>query len=174
MLLLALRFGTDKQVKAAAPRRPHVRIPKLMRYELRANIYQARDLQPADENGLADPYVRVSLAGAAETSAIVDKSLNPMWNQQIVFPVLLPSNLALAPKVLVTIFDSDTLLLIGPRGITDPPIAAAFAPVGAGQTVREFAKRELAIAIGICKPEYHIYTLVNMATLKRVDNPHRV
>lgn len=42
MLLLALRFGTDKQVKAAAPRRPHVRIPKLMRYELRANIYQAR------------------------------------------------------------------------------------------------------------------------------------
>ena len=62
MLLLALRFGTDKQVKAAAPRRPHVRIPKLMRYELRANIYQARDLQAADDNGLADPYVKVSLA----------------------------------------------------------------------------------------------------------------
>ena len=141
MLQVGLRLGTEAEMKTT--KRPLVRVPKLKPYELRANIYQAQGLQPADANGLADPYVRVSLAGAAETSAIVDKSLNPMWNQQIVFPVLLPSNLALAPKVLVTIFDSDTLLLIGPRGITDPPIAAAFAPVGAGQTVREFAKREL-------------------------------
>ena len=42
------------------PKRMHVRIPKLMRYELTANVYQGMDMQPADENGLADPYIKVS------------------------------------------------------------------------------------------------------------------
>ena len=35
---------------------PHLQIPKLNKYELAANIFQGRDMQPADENGLADPY----------------------------------------------------------------------------------------------------------------------
>ena len=77
MLQLSLRFGTDKQVKAAAPRRPHVRIPKLMRYELRAHIYQARDLQAADDNGLADPYVKVSLAGASGETEVTKLAAPP-------------------------------------------------------------------------------------------------
>ena len=102
MLLLSLRFGTDKQVKAAAPRRPHVHIPKLMRYELRANIYQARDLQAADDNGLADPYVKVSLAGASDETEVIERTLQPIWYRTVTLALELPRDLSLAPKVIVS------------------------------------------------------------------------
>ena len=101
MLLLSLRFGTDKQVKAAAPRRPHVRIPKLMRYELRANIYQARDLQAADDNGLADPYVKVGLGGASDETEVIERTLQPIWYRTVTLSLELPRDLSLAPKVIV-------------------------------------------------------------------------
>jgi len=55
------------------------KIPKLRPYTLYANIFAATGLSPANDNGLADPYVRVSLAGVTERTQTIEASLNPMW-----------------------------------------------------------------------------------------------
>ena len=140
MLLLSLRFGTDKQVKAAAPRRPHVHMPKLMRYELRANIYQARDLQAADDNGLADPYVHVSLAGASDETQVIERTLQPIWYQTVSLWLELPRDLSLAPKISLVVYDSDALFGLSLLGEEAAPqvVGLALAPAGAGRTVKDY------------------------------------
>ena len=75
------------QVLTTAPPPPQVntmgrkrrKIPKLRPYTLYANIFAATGLSPANDNGLADPYVRVSLAGVTERTQTIEASLNPMW-----------------------------------------------------------------------------------------------
>ena len=75
------------QVLTTAPPPPQMntmgrkrrKIPKLRPYTLYANIYAATGLSPANDNGLADPYVRVSLAGVTERTHTIEASLNPMW-----------------------------------------------------------------------------------------------
>ena len=79
-----------------------MRIPKLMRYELRANIYQARDLQAADDNGLADPYVKVGLGGASDETEVIERTLQPIWYRTVTLSLELPRDLSLAPKVIVS------------------------------------------------------------------------
>jgi hypothetical protein len=139
MLQLSLRYGTEKQVRVAAPRRPHVRIPKLMRYELKANVYQARDLQAADDNGLADPYVRVSLAGATAETAVVERTLQPIWYQSVTLPLELPRDLSLAPKVALVVYDSDAFLGLNlMKEMADPVIGLALAPADPARTIKDF------------------------------------
>jgi len=70
--------------------------------ELRANIYQARDLQAADDNGLADPYVKVSLAGASDETEVIERTLQPIWYRTVTLALELPRDLSLAPKVIVS------------------------------------------------------------------------
>ena len=41
-------------------------------------------LVPSDDNGLADPYVKLSLANASAQTEIVKASLNPIWYQPLV------------------------------------------------------------------------------------------
>ena len=105
MLQFSLVFGLDKEVPTTARRtigssaspsmqvlstappppqmntmgRKRRKIPKLRPYTLYANIYAATGLSPANDNGLADPYVRVSLAGVTERTHTIEASLNPMW-----------------------------------------------------------------------------------------------
>ena len=62
MLQFSLTFGPQKVVDGIPRKR--MRIPKLKHFELIAKIYQAQGLVPSDDNGLADPYVRIGLAGA--------------------------------------------------------------------------------------------------------------
>ena len=83
MLLLSLRFGMKKDL-AATPqglKLTNTKIPKMKGYELRANLFLAQGLTPADENGLADPYVRVSLRGTSAVSQVVNETLSPIWYQ---------------------------------------------------------------------------------------------
>jgi len=105
MIQIALQFGTVKAL--AQERRMQVRLPKLKQYELTANIYQAEKLQPADANGLADPYVRISLAGVSKETKMIAASLNPIWYEPITLRVSLPGDLTRAPKIQVMVFDSD-------------------------------------------------------------------
>tara|TARA_B110001452_G_scaffold264206_1_gene266845 strand:- start:238 stop:4518 length:4281 start_codon:yes stop_codon:yes gene_type:complete len=139
MLQVALRFGTDKQLKQTAPKRPHVRIPKLVRYELRANIYQARDIQPADENGLSDPYVKVSLAGSTKETATIERTLQPIWYQSITMPLELPRDLTLAPKIALVVYDSDAFFGVTMmKDVADPVIGLALAPAAPLRTLKDF------------------------------------
>ena len=129
MVQVALRFGEKKEVAKAAPKRPHVRIPKLMRYELAANIYQGLNMQPADENGLADPYVKVSLGGVERETAVIERTLQPIWYERVTIPLDLPRDLTLAPKIVMLVYDSDPFLGITiARSVADPVIGIAICP----------------------------------------------
>ncbi|KAL1498830.1 hypothetical protein AB1Y20_014132 [Prymnesium parvum] len=105
MIQIALQFGTVKSISQLP--RMQVRLPKLKQYELTANIYQAENLQPADANGLADPYVKIALAGVTKESKLIPASLNPIWYEPISLRVSLPGDLTLAPKIQVMVYDSD-------------------------------------------------------------------
>lgn len=54
--------------------RPYARNFKMLVY-----IYQARDLEPRDENGLADPYVTITYCGQRQRTEIMYRNLNPQW-----------------------------------------------------------------------------------------------
>ena len=60
------------QVKTL-PKRPKAQ-------KVRAYIFQCKDLPPADDDGLADPYVQMwDLSGKATKSEIVNNSLDPIF-----------------------------------------------------------------------------------------------
>lgn len=48
---------------------------------LRLQLRGARNLRPADTNGLSDPYAVVSVANCSFRTKTVKESLNPDWNE---------------------------------------------------------------------------------------------
>ena len=55
---------------------------------LTLSVVRARDLLPADSNGLSDPYVQMHVGNAvdrAEKTKVIKKSLSPEWNETFVF-----------------------------------------------------------------------------------------
>ncbi|XP_028401914.1 myoferlin-like isoform X2 [Dendronephthya gigantea] len=52
--------------------------------QLRAYIFQGRNLLPSDPDGLADPFVRLSFGIRSAKSKKIKKKLNPTWNQMLV------------------------------------------------------------------------------------------
>jgi hypothetical protein len=53
-------------------------------YQLRAYIYQARDLYAADNTGLSDPYVVITCGNASSRSKTILATLSPKWNETLV------------------------------------------------------------------------------------------
>jgi len=140
MLQFSLVFGVDKTVNQIGRKRQ--RIPKSRPYTLHANIYEATGLSPVNDNGLADPYVRITLAGGSERTHTIEASLNPVWYQPLTFKVYLPSDLTLASKIHISVFDAGSafnlsaLKDIAPR---DTIIGRTLAPPGPyTHNVRDF------------------------------------
>eukprot|EP00762_Andalucia_godoyi_P001218 ANDGO_04901.mRNA.1 Synaptotagmin-4 len=103
-LLFALDFGRT----AEAPKvRPPIERPKMMPYELRAHIYQARNLTAADPNGTSDPYVVVRLGSAVARTKRCDQTLFPVFYETVILEMELPQTLNYAPMVSVNVFDYD-------------------------------------------------------------------
>ena len=79
-------------------------------YQCRVHLFQARDLPPADSNGLSDPFVSVNFLGHQKCTKIVKKTLFPTWYDTIIFPdvsVASANNFEYAPKVNFRVFDHD-------------------------------------------------------------------
>ncbi|BFY97443.1 hypothetical protein BsWGS_00482 [Bradybaena similaris] len=111
--------GADQQEKEmqrvatlAAPRmfltfkEPH-------KYQLRAYIYQARDLLAADDTGLSDPFVRVAFMTQSMVTEKQKKTLSPTWDQTLIFSEVEiygnPSVLEVTPpEIYIELFDYDT------------------------------------------------------------------
>uniref|UniRef100_UPI0035900243 otoferlin-like isoform X2 n=1 Tax=Myxine glutinosa TaxID=7769 RepID=UPI0035900243 len=86
----------------------------LRTFQLRAHIYQARNLFAADNNGLSDPYAQVIFSTHCKTTEVIKETLCPTWDQMLVF-----DDIRLygdehemredPPLVIIEIFDQDTL-----------------------------------------------------------------
>jgi len=155
MIQFSLIFGPQKIVDTIPRKR--MRIAKLKHYELTAKIYQAQGLVPSDDNGLADPYVRIGLSGASKETQTIHASLNPIWYEPLTIRAMLPGNLDLAPKITISVYDADPAplnlnsLKEFTREYTDGVIARALAPPGKfTRTIREYYNRPLSSI----KPEW--------------------
>ncbi|XP_076439100.1 myoferlin-like [Babylonia areolata] len=56
-----------------------------VKYQLRAYIYQARDLLAADNTGLSDPFAQVCFLTQSAVTELVPKTLCPTWDQTLIF-----------------------------------------------------------------------------------------
>ncbi|XP_055863087.1 myoferlin-like isoform X4 [Biomphalaria glabrata] len=83
------------------------------KYQLRAYIYQARDLLAADDTGLSDPFARVSFITNSMVTETQPKTLSPTWDQTLIFDELVmygsPETMeASPPTIYIELFDYDT------------------------------------------------------------------
>lgn len=102
-------------------------------YQLRAYVYQARDLAATEESGLISPFVKVSIAGHSahlvctqpgkfvewkagkrssksgnlSRTTVVRNNRNPLWYETLLIPsIFLPSKLSLSPDIEVRVYDA--------------------------------------------------------------------
>ncbi|XP_075791273.1 myoferlin isoform X1 [Pelodiscus sinensis] len=81
-------------------------------YHLRCYVYQARNLMALDKDSFSDPYAHVSFLHQSKTTEIIHSTLNPMWDQTLIFneieiygdPQTVAQN---PPNVVIELFDND-------------------------------------------------------------------
>uniref|UniRef100_A0A3B4WJ04 Dysferlin, limb girdle muscular dystrophy 2B (autosomal recessive) n=1 Tax=Seriola lalandi dorsalis TaxID=1841481 RepID=A0A3B4WJ04_SERLL len=83
------------------------------RYHLRCYLYQARDLVAMDKDSFSDPYAIVSFLHQSQRTVTVRNSLNPCWDQTLIFYELeifgdADAAMANPPNVVVELYDQDT------------------------------------------------------------------
>ncbi|XP_078455741.1 dysferlin-like isoform X2 [Lampetra planeri] len=83
------------------------------RYHLRCYLYQARELIALDKDSFSDPYAVASFLHQSQKSATVRGSLNPTWDQTLVFQEVEiygdPNVTAInPPHIIIEIFDQDS------------------------------------------------------------------
>ncbi|CAJ0917290.1 unnamed protein product [Ranitomeya imitator] len=85
---------------------------RVFTYHLRCYLYQARSLTPMDKDSFSDPYAHVSFLHRSKTTEVIHCTLNPTWDQTLIFNEveIFGDPLAVAhnpPNVVIEIFDSD-------------------------------------------------------------------
>ncbi|XP_077108019.1 fer-1-like protein 4 [Ranitomeya variabilis] len=81
-------------------------------FQLRAHVYQARGILPADDNGLSDPFARVIFGNFCQTTKVINETLAPMWNEMLLYDNLLMDGNREdlkndPPIIIINIFDQD-------------------------------------------------------------------
>lgn len=85
---------------------------RVFTYHLRCYLYQARSLTAMDKDSFSDPYAHVSFLHRSKTTEIMHSTLNPTWDQTLIFneveiygdPQAVAHN---PPNVVIEIFDND-------------------------------------------------------------------
>ncbi|CAB4375890.1 unnamed protein product [Rhizophagus irregularis] len=71
---------------------------------LRIGVLAARDLAAADKDGFSDPYAVIRIANKKYETAVIKKTLNPVWNSS--FDIKL-SETNVPPHITITVWDED-------------------------------------------------------------------
>ncbi|CAM4655023.1 unnamed protein product [Caretta caretta] len=79
-------------------------------FQLRAHLYQARGILPADDNGLSDPFARVVFSTQCQTTRTLEETLSPLWNELLLYDQLIIDGRredlkTETPVVVISIFD---------------------------------------------------------------------
>ncbi|KAF0685790.1 Aste57867_22398 [Aphanomyces stellatus] len=85
------------------------KLEKREKYQVRVNIFQARQLPALDDNGLSDPYAKVRFMGEEKRLEVRKKTVNPTWYQTLTFDCELPPPefLHFSPQVIIRLMDWD-------------------------------------------------------------------
>uniref|UniRef100_A0AAQ5Y546 C2 domain-containing protein n=1 Tax=Amphiprion ocellaris TaxID=80972 RepID=A0AAQ5Y546_AMPOC len=83
------------------------------RYHLRCYLYQARDLLAMDKDSFSDPYAIVSFLHQSQKTVTVRNSLNPTWDQTLIFYEVelfgdAEDTMLNPPNVVVELYDQDS------------------------------------------------------------------
>ncbi|XP_044155415.1 LOW QUALITY PROTEIN: fer-1-like protein 4 [Bufo gargarizans] len=81
-------------------------------FQLRAHLYQARGILPADDNGLSDTFARVIFGNLCQSTKVINETLAPMWNEMLIYDnLLLDGNKEDIrndpPLIIINVFDQD-------------------------------------------------------------------
>jgi hypothetical protein len=84
-------------------------------YQLRAYVYQARDMYASDKSGLSDPYIVLSFSHYSARSRVVNESVCPTWDQTLLISKVRifgnpNSVLDSPPPVVMEFFDKDIVV----------------------------------------------------------------
>ncbi|KAA6387445.1 MAG: hypothetical protein EZS28_017028 [Streblomastix strix] len=108
-LLFGLGLGRSEDIPPAS-QRPKVQKPQnLLNFEVRAHIYQARNLPAADDEGTSDPYVVISYGGQKAKTKTIEKTLFPCWYETLTLDVDIPDDATIAAPLIVMIYDWDSV-----------------------------------------------------------------
>jgi hypothetical protein len=83
------------------------KIPERSMYFLVSHVYMGRSLPSADPNGLSDPYVEIYCGGSKAKTTVRHGTLNPVWYENTVSKVKLPTNCHLRRPFSVQVWDQD-------------------------------------------------------------------
>ncbi|XP_078137887.1 LOW QUALITY PROTEIN: dysferlin [Centroberyx gerrardi] len=83
------------------------------RYHLRCYLLKPRDLLPMDKDSFSDPYAIVSFLHQSQKTVTVRNSLNPTWDQTLIFYEVQifgdpEATSAGPPNIVVELYDQDT------------------------------------------------------------------
>ncbi|XP_033126409.1 myoferlin-like isoform X5 [Anneissia japonica] len=102
----------EEEKRLSAPRM-FLTFEKNYKYQLRAYVYQARDLVASDSDSFSDPYCYVAFSSRSQKTEVIKSTLCPTWDQTLIFEELdlygSPEMIAANPPVIVVeVFDYDT------------------------------------------------------------------
>ena len=118
-----LDFGKLTDMPRSA--RERITQPPMRKFELRAHIYQARNLPSMDEDGLANPYTVVTLQGFAGHTRVAEPTCNPQWYETVRVELQLPQPTPITAKILLRVYDMEAGDTVG----GDQLIGKCFVPL---------------------------------------------
>ncbi|XP_071827020.1 myoferlin-like isoform X6 [Apostichopus japonicus] len=105
----------EKEGPKAAMSTPRIFLThtQVNKYQMRAYIYQARDLIASDSDSFSDPYAYVSFMNRSQKTETFKMTLCPTWDQTLIFddmeisgdPEIIQGN---PPEIVFEVFDFDT------------------------------------------------------------------
>ncbi|XP_060557298.1 dysferlin-like isoform X3 [Ruditapes philippinarum] len=103
----------SEEISQMSAPRMFLQFKNTFKYQLRAYIYQARDILAMDDSGMSDPFARVSFLTQSLRTENIKKSLCPTWDQTLIFEEFEihgnPRTIeAQPPDIYIELFDHDT------------------------------------------------------------------
>lgn len=101
----------EQETMMNAPRM-FITFDKPHKYQLRAYLYQARDLLASDADGFSDPYARIAFGTQSQVTEILTRTICPTWDQTLIFEnVQIYGSIDKVannpPEVIIELFDKD-------------------------------------------------------------------
>ncbi|KAK6179510.1 hypothetical protein SNE40_011846 [Patella caerulea] len=106
----ALKHSTKTQ--AVPP--PFIYYSEKQTFQLRAHMYQGRQLIGSDASGLSDPFARIAFGAQSISTQVIEETLSPTWDEFLILNEvdvygLIEDIVNNPPTIIVEIFDQDNV-----------------------------------------------------------------